>query len=87
MTRDEAKAVLEQASAEKARLNALVDPLRAERDAIVAQMHPLQAKADEIAEKIKRHMPRMAEIDASLSAAAKALGHPRVGGLPELFRR
>lgn len=87
MDQAQARAELDAAQREKEAMNAIVDPLRAERDALIAQIHPLEAKAEEVAAKIRGHMPRMAQIDRRLSAAAKALGHPRVGGLPELFRR
>lgn len=80
------KAELEALIRQKAQMNAIVDPLRAERDAVVAQIAPLEAQAAQIADKIKSHMPRMAEIDQRMSAVAKQLGHPRVGGLPERFR-
>ena len=87
MSREELQKALVVTNAAKAELSAVVDPLRAERDATIAQMHPLQVKANDLAEKIKGHMPAMAEIDQRLSAIAKALGHARVGGLPKLFGR
>ena len=87
MSRDELVAALMATNAAKQKLSAVVDPLRAERDATIAAMHPLQTKANDLAEKIKGHMPAMAEIDQRLSAIAKALGHARVGGLPTPFAR
>ena len=87
MSREQLQAALLETNAAKQKMNAVVDPLRAERDAAIAQMHPLQVKANDLAERIKGHMPAMAEIDQRLSAIAKALGHPRVGGLPKPFGR
>lgn len=87
MSREELQAALVATNAAKQKLSAVVDPLRAERDATVAEMHPLQVKANDLAERIKGHMPAMAEIDQRLSAIAKALGHARVGGLPKPFVR
>lgn len=87
MSREQLQAALVDANAAKQKMNAVVDPLRAERDATIAAMHPLQVKANELAERIKGHMPAMAEIDQRLSAIAAALGHARVGGLPKPFVR
>lgn len=87
MTRQELQAELEKARMEKVAMNAIVDPLRAERDALIAQMQPLESRAAGLADKINGYMPRMAEIDRRMSALARQLGHPRVGGLPEPFGR
>ena len=83
MNQESLKAELAALTRQKAAMSALVDPLRAERDAVVAQIAPLEAKAAQIADKIKVHLPRMAQIDQRMSEIAKKLGHPRVGGLPE----
>lgn len=87
MTKEELQAELQKAIADKRELSAIVDPLREARDAVVRRIAPLEAEAAQYAEKIKAHMPAMALIDQRMSALAKQLGHPRVGGLPELFGR
>lgn len=87
MTREQLNAEFQKALAEKEALSAVVDPLRVRRDAVVARMQPLEQEAREIAEQIKGHLPRLAEVDQRLSRLARALGHPRVGGVPNSFRR
>lgn len=85
--REELQAALDAALAEKAKLAEIVTPLREKRDALMAQLAPIEAEAAKIAEQIKAHMPAMSVIDKKVSAAAKALGHPRVGGKPRLIGR
>lgn len=87
MSRELAQAAFDKALREKEALNAIVSPLREARDKVIADMHPLEVRASELAERIKSHMPAMAEIDKRLAAAARELGHPSVGGVPQAFGR
>lgn len=67
-------AQFEKLQAEKAKLDAVVAPLRDKRDAVVAEMAPLEAKARELAKEIKQHLPRLGELDQQLAALARAMG-------------
>ena len=87
MSKEELQAALQKAVSEKKALSLIVDPLREERDSIMREIAPLEEKAAAVAEKIKAHMPAMAEIDQRMSSIAKQLGHPRVGGVPRAFGR
>lgn len=76
---EDIRKVFDQLRAEKEALAARSAPLRAERDAVVQELAPLEARRRELDKQIKAvEMPRMAELDAQISALARSLGGLRL---------
>lgn len=68
---------------QKAELEKITDPLRERIDELEQKMHPYVVEQRQLADQLKEHLPRMAELDNQIGALARGMGARSIGGRGE----